>query len=255
MLRASMLHRNFMTRLVDKVALVTGGSRGIGAGIVRALVAEGARVAFTYLQAREQAQALVTNIEQAGGRALALQADTAQPAQVQAALRTLIGHFGQLDILVNNAGVNMVSPIDAAAPDEEALAHLWRVNTWGTAQTVRAALPHLSAGGRIITIGSLANIRTPFPGLGDYAASKGALAAYTRAWARDLAPRRITVNILQPGLIETDMTATATDLRQLIPLERFGTAQEVGEVVAFLASDAARYITGATLNVDGGLSI
>ncbi|OGX82110.1 SDR family NAD(P)-dependent oxidoreductase [Hymenobacter coccineus] len=248
-----------MRGLANKVALVTGGSRGIGAGIVRALAAEGVRVAFTYVRGTEPAQALVAAIEQAGGQALALQADAAQPAQVRAAIETVVARFGQLDILVNNAGVNVVSPIDEAAPDEEALANLWRVNTWGVAQTVRAAVPHLPAGGRILTIGSGSNIRVPFAGLGDYAASKGALAAYTRAWARDLAPRGITVNIIQPGLIETDLTptdpATVASLLQPIALGRFGTAQEVGEVVAFLASEAAGYITGATLNVDGGWSV
>lgn len=248
-----------MRGLTNKVALVTGGSRGIGAGIVRALTAEGVRVAFTYVRAAEQAQALVTTIGQAGGQALALQADVAKPDEMRQAIGAVIAHFGQLDILVNNAGVNVVSPVDEAAPDEAALAHMWQVNTWGAAQTVRAAVPYLPTGGRIINIGSGSNIRTPFAGLGDYAASKGALAAYTRAWARDLAPQAITVNIIQPGLIETDLMPTdpamVASLLQPIALGRFGTAQEVGEVVAFLASDAAGYITGATLNVDGGWSI
>lgn len=248
-----------MRGLVNKVALVTGGSRGIGAGIVRVLAAEGVRVAFTYVRAAGQAQALASAIEQAGGQALALQADSAKPDEVRQALDAVVAHFGQLDILVNNAGVNVVSPVDETEPDEAALAHLWQVNTWGVAQTVRAAVPHLPAGGRIINIGSGSNIRVPFVGLGDYAASKGALAAYTRAWARDLAPRQITVNIIQPGLIETDLTPTdpvmVASLLEPIALGRFGTAQEVGEVVAFLASDAADYITGATLNVDGGWSI
>jgi 3-oxoacyl-[acyl-carrier protein] reductase len=247
-----------MKGLTNKVALVTGGSRGIGAGIVRVLAAEGVRVAFTYVRGVEPARALVSDLEQTGGQVLALQADTAKPAEVKQAIQAVVAHFGQLDILVNNAGVFVNSPVDEVAPDEAALAHLWQVNTYGTAQTVRAAVEHLPAGGRIITIGSGSNIRTPYVGTSDYAASKGALAAYTRGWARDLAARRITVNIIQPGLIETDMTptdpATVASLLAPIMLGRFGTAQEVGEVVAFLASEAAAYITGATLNVDGGWS-
>ena len=250
-----------MKNLTGKVALVTGGSRGIGAGIARALAAQGARVAFTYVQATAPAPALATALAQAhgAGTALALQADMASPDEVRHAIRAVVEHFGQLDMLVNNAGVVVTSPVDEVGPDEAALTHLWQVNTWGVAQAVRAAVPHLPAGGRIINIGSGSNIRTPFAGLGDYAASKGALAAYTRAWARDLAPRRITVNNIQPGLIETDLTPTdpavVASLLQPIALGRFGTAQEVGEVVAFLASEAAGYITGATLNVDGGWSI
>jgi 3-oxoacyl-[acyl-carrier protein] reductase len=247
-----------MRGLTNKVAFVTGGSRGIGAGIVRALAAEGVRVAFTYVRGVEPAQALVAALEEAGGQVLALQADTAQPAEVKQAIQSVVAHFGQLDILVNNAGVFVSSLVDEAAPDEAALAHLWQVNTYGTAQTVRAAAEYLSTGGRIINIGSGSNIRTPYAGTSDYAASKGALAAYTRGWARDLAPRHITVNIIQPGLIETDMTPTdpakVASLLQSIMLGRLGTTQDVGEVVAFLASEAAGYITGATLNVDGGWS-
>jgi len=191
--------------------------------------------------------------------ALALQADAANTADVCTARHTVVAQFGQLDILVNNAGVNIISPIDEAEPDEDALAAMWRVNTWGAAETVRSAVPHMPAGGRIISIGSGSNIRVPFAGLSHYAATKGALAAYTRGWARDLAPRRITVNIIQPGLIETDLlptdAATVATLLAPIALGRFGTVDEVGQVVAFLASDAASYITGATLNVDGGWSI
>ncbi|GAB3641344.1 hypothetical protein GCM10027423_19800 [Spirosoma arcticum] len=179
--------------------------------------------------------------------------------EVRNAINAVVQHFGQLDILVNNAGVFVNSPVDEVAPDEAALAHLWQVNTWGVAQAVRATVPHLPAGGRVITIGSMSNVRTAFAGSSDYAASKGALAAYTRGWARDLAPRNITVNIIQPGIIETDLTPTdPTVLAALlspIALGRLGTAQDVGQVVAFLASEAASYITGATLNVDGGWSI
>ncbi len=248
-----------MKRLAGKVALVTGGSRGIGAGIVRALAAEGAQVAFTYVRAAAQAHALAAAIAEAGGTALALQADNARSGDIQAAIQALTAQFGHLDILVNNAGVNVISPIDEAEPDEDALAAMWRVNTWGAVEAVRVALPHMPTGGRIINIGSGSNVRVPFAGLSHYAATKGALAAYTRGWARDLAPRRITVNIIQPGLIETELlptdAATVATLLAPIALGRFGTVDEVGQVVAFLAGDAASYITGATLNVDGGWSI
>ena len=248
-----------MEGLAGKVALVTGGSRGIGAGIVRVLAAEGVHVAFTYVQAAEQAELMVREIEQKGGTALTLRADTAKAGEVREAVRKVVDEYGQLDILVNNAGVHVTSPVDEQEPDEAAIQRLWQINTYGTAQTVRAAVPYLPSGGRIINIGSGSNVRIPFPGQGEYAASKGALAAYTRAWAKDLAPRNITVNVIQPGLIKTDLTPTDPPVVELllssIPLGRFGTTEEVGQLVAFLASPAADYITGATLNMDGGWSV
>ena len=176
-----------MKPLTGKVALVTGGSRGIGAGIVRALAAAGAQVAFTYVQAAAPAQALVVEFERQGGTVLALSADVASRAAMQTALAAVMQRFGHLDILVNNAGLFTTGAVDDATVNEPALARLWQVNTTGVAHTVRDAVELLPVGGRIITIGSRAARHSPSVGVGDYAARKAALAAYTRSWARDLA--------------------------------------------------------------------
>jgi 3-oxoacyl-[acyl-carrier protein] reductase len=247
-----------MKRLAGKVALVAGGSRGIGAGIVRKLASEGASVAFTYVNATGAATALENELIADGGKAFGIKADVAVADQMAMAISKARDHYGPIDILVNNAGLFVASSVNDADPDNPALLRMWEVNVKGVVRTVSAVARQMKPGGRIITIGSGAAARTPFSGVADYAATKAALAAYTRGWARDLADRRITVNIVQPGLIDTDLKPDNEDaiksLLQPVALGRFGTSAEVGNMVVFLASDEASYVTGATINVDGGWS-
>jgi 3-oxoacyl-[acyl-carrier protein] reductase len=246
-----------MLRLANKTALVTGGSRGIGAGIVKRLAAEGANVIFTYVNAAEKAQALVSEIESYGVKAKAIKADTGNKNEIDAAVASA-AELGSIDILVNSAGIFITGAIDDSSADLDALKRQWDVNTLGVAHTVRAVVPLMNDGGRIITIGSTGAVRSPYAGIGDYAATKAALAAYTRSWARDLGQRSITVNIIQPGLINTDMNpsdgAFSAEMLKAVALGRYGEAKDIAAAVAFLASEDAQYITGNTLNVDGGQS-
>ena len=167
--------------------------------------------------------------------------------------------FGRLDILVNNAGIGLFGAVDDPARDQAAFARLFAINVGGVAAAVRAAAPLMGQGGRIITIGSVSGIWAGFPGLADYCATKGAVAAYTRGWARDLAPKGITVNVVQPGPVDTDLNPDGTEfaaaLKAATALKRYGKPEEIAAVVAFLASPAASYITGAAINVDGGLTV
>lgn len=246
-----------MSKLSGKTAFITGGSRGIGAGIVRALASEGAGVVFTYVHSASKAEALVKEIEGYGVKAKAIKADTANREEMDAAIKTA-GTWGTIDILVNSAGVFVTGAINDQSSDLKALQQQWDVNVLGVAHTVRTVLPFMSDGGRIITIGSTGASRSPYPGIGDYAATKAALAAYTRSWARDLGSRNITVNIIQPGLIDTDMNpadgAFSSQMLKEVALGRYGKPKDIGAAVAFLASEDAQYITGTTLNVDGGQS-
>jgi 3-oxoacyl-[acyl-carrier protein] reductase len=246
-----------MLRLANKTALVTGGSRGIGAGIVKRLAAEGANVIFTYVNAVEKAQALVNEVESYGVKAKAIKADTGNKNEIDAAVAAA-AELGSIDILVNSAGIFITGAIDDSSADLDALKRQWDVNTLGVAHTVRAVVPLMNDGGRIITIGSTGAVRSPYAGIGDYAATKAALAAYTRSWARDLGQRSITVNIIQPGLINTDMNpsdgAFSAEMLKAVALGRYGEAKDIAAAVAFLASEDAQYITGNTLNVDGGQS-
>lgn len=247
-----------MSRLINKIALVTGGSRGIGAGIVRSLAKEGANVIFTYVNSVDKAQALVKEIESLGVNAIAVKADTGVDDDINATISTAVAAFGHIDILVNSAGLFITGVVGSADADLQGFARQWNVNVLGVAHTVRTVLPFMKDGGRIISIGSTGGSRSPYPGISEYAATKAALAAYTRGWARDLGSRKITVNIVQPGLINTDMNpadgAFSSEMLKAVALEHYGEPEDIGAAVAFLSSSDARYITGITLNVDGGQS-
>jgi 3-oxoacyl-[acyl-carrier protein] reductase len=245
-----------MSKLVNKVALVTGGSRGIGAAIVRRLAAEGANVAFTYVSAVDKANALVEEIEKTGGKALAIRADHGNYADGELAVEQTVKQMGSLDIVVNNAGVSVFSPVDESAGTIDDIHKLHAVNTTGVAAIVRAATKYLPAGGRVINIGSSFAVRVPFAGFADYAASKAALEAYARGWAWDLGKKGITVNTIHPGPTVTDMNPSDSDFAEImkknVALGRYAEVSEIAAVVAFLASPDASYITGASINVDGG---
>ena len=240
--------------LTGKRALVTGASRGIGAEIAKALAAEGADVAITYEKSAERAAEVVGAIKAKGRRAVAIQADSADVAAVQASVEKAVAELGGLDILVNNAGILRLSELkDISLADIDALLN---VNVRAPIVASKAALPHLGKGGRIISIGSYFADRVPAPVLGVYAASKSALIAFTKALARELGPKEVTVNLVQPGSIDTDMNPShgpaAESLRQFMALGRYGTSDDIGNAVAFLASSKAKYVTGSTLTVDGG---
>jgi 3-oxoacyl-[acyl-carrier protein] reductase len=241
-----------MSKATNKVALVTGGSRGIGAAIARRLAKDGVNVAISYAASADKANALAAELEKTGIRAKAYKADQADTAQVEKLVKDVANDFGRLDILVNNAGVAVLGDSD---PDK--LAHQQAVNVGGVVTAVRVAGGLMKDGGRIINIGSVMGERTMFAGSADYAATKAAVASYGRGWARDLGPRGITVNTVQPGPIDTDMNPAdgdfAATLKSMTPLGRYGKPEEIASAVAFLASAEASYITGTTLTVDGGI--
>ncbi|WP_447760203.1 SDR family NAD(P)-dependent oxidoreductase [Sphingopyxis panaciterrae] len=243
-----------MTELTGKRALVTGASRGIGAAIALALAEKGADVAITYERSADRAAEVVKAIEAKGRRGIAIQADSADPAAIKRSVDEAATALGGLDILVNNAGIAIQSPIaEISAADIDALLG---VNVRGPILTSQAAIPHLGAGGRIITIGSVGAERI----VGDtgtvYYATKSALHAFNKGLARELGPRDITVNLVQPGSTNTDMNPASGEFadfqRALIPLGRYGEPEDVAAAVAFLASPAARQISGTILTVDGG---
>lgn len=241
--------------LKGKKALVTGASRGIGAAIAKALAAEGADVAITYEKSAQAAEAVVHDIEALGRKALAIQADSADTGAVQASVEKAVAGLGGLDILVNNAGILRLAEVrDMSLEDIDALLH---INVRAPIVASKAAIPHLSQGGRIINIGSFFADRVPGgAGLSVYALSKSALTAFSQGLARELGPRNITVNVVQPGSIDTDMNPVHgpfhDTLRSLTALGRYGTVEDIGHMVAFLASPKAQYITGTALTVDGG---
>jgi 3-oxoacyl-[acyl-carrier protein] reductase len=246
------------TPLEGRVALVTGGSRGIGAAIAARLAADGATVAFSYARAADVAADLEKTLQARGLRARAFQADQADPASCARLVNDVITTFGPLDILVNSAGVYKTGAIDDPERDDAVFAEQLQTNVVGVVATTRAAVLNFNDGGRIVSIGTTGAAQAPFPGLGDYVATKAALAAYTRAWSRDLGPRRITVNIVQPGAVNTDMNPAdgpnGDFQKSLNSLNRFAEPSEVAALVAFLTGPEAGFITGTTVNIDGGLS-
>lgn len=239
--------------LNGKKALVTGGSRGIGAAIARRLAADGATVAITYAGNKAAADATVAAIEEAGGTAFAFQADAADPASQRAGIEQAAVALGGIDVLVHNAGVAEFSTVEQDS--DEVYDRQFTVNVKGIHVGTRAALPHLGDGGRIILIGSISG-DLAFPATSVYGATKAAVAAFARGWAKDLAARNILVNTVQPGPIDTDMNPAdgdfAQQMKSFIPLGRYGKVEEIAGVVAFLAGPDASFITGTTLNVDGG---
>ena len=240
--------------LAGKRALVTGASRGIGAAIAKTLAAEGADVAITYEKSAEAAATVVSAIKAAGRRGVAIQADSADAAAVQRSIEKTVAELGGLDILVNNAGILRVGDLkDLSLVDIDALLN---VNVRSPILASKAALPHLGKGGRIITIGSYFADRVPASVIGIYAATKSALVAFNKALARELGPREITANLVQPGSIDTDMNPAdgpfADTLKQFMALGRYGKPDDIANAVAFLASPKAQYITGSALTVDGG---
>ncbi|BDI30757.1 3-ketoacyl-ACP reductase [Capsulimonas corticalis] len=242
------------TVLAGKVALVTGGSRGIGAAIAKRLAADGAAVALTYSASPDRAQEVVEEIVAAGGRALAILADSADAEAVRSAVAQTVKTFDRLDILVNNAGILSLGSLDEISLEyfDRAMA----INVRAVFVASQAASPYLSEGGRIITIGSVVGDRAGFPGAGVYSATKAAVAGLTKGIARDLGPRGITVNNIQPGPTETDMNPAdgphVDMLKGLIALGRMGKDTEIASLAAYLASPEAAFITGASLTIDGG---
>ncbi|WP_367718684.1 3-oxoacyl-ACP reductase family protein [Nitratireductor sp. GISD-1A_MAKvit] len=240
--------------LQGKAALVTGGSRGIGAAIARQLAARGANVAITYAANAPKAEDVVKEIESVGSRGLAIKADSADPRAITAAVNSAAKTFGGLDILVNNAGIFPYGP-----PEEVTIAeidHTLDIHVKGVFVASQAALSHMGNGGRIISIGSCFATRVPFAGVTLYSMSKSALIGFTKGLARDVGPRGITVNVVDPGPTDTDMNPSdgpnADNSRALSSLGRYGAPDEIAAMVAYLAGPGGGYVTGASLAVDGG---
>jgi 3-oxoacyl-[acyl-carrier protein] reductase len=243
-----------MANLSNKTALVTGASRGIGAAIAKRLAADGASVAITYSKGADAAVRVVKEIEKAGGKAIAIQADATDPKAVARAVEQTVSKFGALDILVNNAGTAIPKPFEEATLEE--LDRVVDINLRGIFIATHAALKHLRSGGRIISIGSCVGERMMTPGLAAYSATKGAVKMFTQGLSREVGPRGITVNNVQPGPIDTDLNPAAGDWAtpQIAntALKRYGQVDDVAALVAFVAGPQAGYITGANLTVDGG---
>jgi NAD(P)-dependent dehydrogenase (short-subunit alcohol dehydrogenase family) len=248
--------------LKGKVALVTGGSRGLGAATAKALADLGADVAVSYVASAEKAEAVVRQLEAKGVRALAIRSDQADTSAAKPLVEKVIAHFGKLDILVNNAAIAVQGKtVDDPDLDTVNLDRQWQINVMGSVAATRAAAPVLSDGGRIIFIGSLLGTHVPFAGAADYAGTKAAIIGYAKGVARDLGGRNITVNVVQPGVMPTDMAADVLGdgipeaLLNLHPIRRIATLEEVAALVCHLAGPNGGYISGSVIDVAGGLAI
>ena len=242
--------------LKGKVALVTGGSRGIGAAIAKRLATDGASVAITYAKDASSASAVVKEIESAGGKAVAIQADAADTEAVKDAVEKAVAALGKLDVLVNNAGTAIPKPFVETTLEE--IDRVIDINVRGVFITTQAALKHMNDNGRIIMIGSCVGERNLTPGLAAYAATKGAVKMFAQSLSREVGSRGITVNNVQPGPIDTDLNPAsgdwATPQKAVTALNRYGHVDEIAAMVAFVAGPEASYITGANLTVDGGMN-
>jgi 3-oxoacyl-[acyl-carrier protein] reductase len=245
-----------VSKLNEKVALVTGGSRGIGAAIAKRLAADGASVAITYAKDAGAASAVVKAIERDGGKAIAIKADAADVKAVEAAVEKTVATFGRLDVLVNNAGTAIPKTFETTTAEE--IDRVIAINIRGTLAATQAAMKHMKSGGRIIMTGSAIGERVSTPGLVAYAATKGAVKMFTQALSREVGGLGITVNNVQPGPIDTDMNPAAGDWavpqKAATALGRYGHVDEIAAMVAFVAGPESSYITGANLTVDGGMN-
>jgi 3-oxoacyl-[acyl-carrier protein] reductase len=241
-------------RLEGKVALVTGGSRGIGAAIAKRLAADGAAIAITYTKGADAAASVVEAIKSSGGKAIALQADATAPDQVKPAIDKTVAALGRLDVFVNNAGTAIPKKFEETTLNE--LDRMIDINLRGAFVATQAALKHMNEGGRIILIGSCVGERMMTPGLVAYAATKGAIKMFAQGLAREVGDRGVTVNNIQPGPIDTDLNPASSEWavpqKALTALNRYGSVDDVAALVAFVAGPEAAYITGASLTVDGG---
>ena len=242
--------------LEGKVALITGGSRGIGAAIAKRLAADGAYVAITYTKGADAAASVVKEIERAGRKALAIRADAADAAAVNAAIEKTVATFGRLDVLVNNAGTAIPKTFEETTLEE--MDRVIDINVRGVFVATQAALKHMKSGGRIIYIGSAVGERVQTPGLVPYAATKGAVKIFTQLLSREVGSRGITINNVQPGPIDTDLNPATGDWavpqKATTALDRYVHVDEVAALVAFVAGPESSYITGANLTVDGGMN-
>ncbi len=243
-------------KLEGKIALVTGGSRGIGAAIAKRLAADGANLAITYTKGADAAASVVKAIERAGGKAIAIQADATDAKAVEAAVNKVVATFGRLDILVNNAGTAIPKAFEETTLEE--MDRVLDINIRGVFVATQAALKQMKSGGRIIMIGSSVGERVLVPGLVPYAATKGAVKIFTQSLSREVGSRGITVNNVQPGPIDTELNPATGDWavpqKAATALDRYGSVDEVAALVAFVAGPESSYITGANLTVDGGMN-
>jgi 3-oxoacyl-[acyl-carrier protein] reductase len=243
-------------KLEGKIALITGGSRGIGAAIAKRLAADGANVAITYSKGADAAASVVKEIECAGQKAIAIQADATDAQAVEAAVQRTVAAFGRLDVLVNNAGTAIPKTFEETTLEE--MDRVFAINVRGVLVATQTALRYMKSGGRIIMIGSAVGERVAAPGLVPYAGTKGAVKMFTQALAREIGGRGITVNNVQPGPIDTDLNPAAGDWavpqKAATALDRYGHVEEIAAMVAFVAGPESSYITGANLTVDGGMN-